>query len=640
MDCAAYLQMIRRARTQVCYKEKSADDEEFEKLLQQESEEEEEERDEEEWQPEAPAPKRQRRAAPAEKKPAAKKLAQPKEPKPKVPRKAAEKKPRAPRGKKKEPAAPPEEASSTAAVTMGADMAVNVKEERLSFGVPAGGNYWDTGGTGSGLLQEPSSSQQALPVKKEEPEDDFTFDEPVTKKLKTSEAPQGKPVRAPKSGKDLRNDLQMNWDPIEVLSEISKVERWVCANIVELLREENTIPFIVRYRKELINHMDADAVREVQLSFEELCTVAKKSQSISQNLKKEGVLTAELEETLKNCTTPDELEHVYAPYKKGSKLSKARRAKQLGLEPAALCLLQDPQNLTLQSWVKPQSEGLSSLEEVATGIEQILADMIAKDKETLTFVRSLCDRNPVMLFSCVSKTALKEQQQEPQPPQQRKGEKAGKPKDIDKFHLYCDFTCSVQRIQPHQTLAINRGESLKILTVKVNIPDRVKSEFCRWCVNVRWRPKGYAHDDFWKILQNAVEDSYKRLIHPLLCRGYRSSLTASAEKESITMFVRNLRQRLLVCPVRGCAIMGVDPGFRHGCKLAILSPTSQILHTDVVYLHNAGGAREAEKLRHLLLKYSCHTIAIGNGTACRETEEFFAGLIAKKFFLPLDVSYW
>ncbi|KAJ8418480.1 hypothetical protein AAFF_G00141890 [Aldrovandia affinis] len=142
-----------------------------------------------------------------------------------------------------------------------------------------------------------------------------------------------------------------------------------------------------------------------------------------------------------------------------------------------------------------------------------------------------------------------------------------------------------------------------------------------------------------KILRDAVEDSYKRLIQPLLCRGYRSSLTASAEKESIAMFVRNLRQRLLVCPVRGRTIMSVDPGFRHGCKLAILSPTSQILHTDVVYLHHAGGAREADKLRHFMMKYSCHTIAIGNGTACRETEEFFAGLIARKFFLPLDVSY-
>ncbi|MBN3298467.1 SRBD1 protein, partial [Amia calva] len=190
-----------------------------------------------------------------------------------------------------------------------------------------------------------------------------------------------------------------------------------------------------------------------------------------------------------------------------------------------------------------------------------------------------------------------------------------------------------------QILAINRGESLKILTVKVNIPDRVKNEFCRWCLNVRWRPKGYAREEHMKILREAVDDSYKRLLLPLLCRAYRSSLTVSAEKESIAMFVRNLRQRLLVCPVRGRVVMGVDPGYRHGCKLAILSPTSQILHTDVVYLHSGGGGREAEKLRHLMMKYNCSTVVIGNGTACRETESFFSDLIARKYFQPLDISY-
>ncbi|KAJ8418481.1 hypothetical protein AAFF_G00141900 [Aldrovandia affinis] len=453
---------------------KSTDEDDFDKLSQQqESEEEEEEEEEEAWEPAAkkPAPEKKPAAKkPAERKAAIKKPAKPKEPKPKVPRKAAERKPRAPRGKKG-PAVPAEQAGGTEGAggivgdTAAPGMAVEVKEERLSFGVPAGGNY------------EASSSQQPPPVKKEEPEDDFTFDEPVTKKMKTSAAPQGRPVRQPRAGKDLRHDLQMNWDPIQVLSEITHVEPWVCANIVELFQEENTIPFIVRYRKELINHMDADAVREVQHSLEELCAVSKKSQSISQTLKKEGVLTAELEETLKNCRSPDELEYVYAPYKKGSKLSKARRAKQLGLEPAAHALLQEPRNLNLQALVKPGSEGLSSWDEVATGVEQILADMIAKDKETLTFVRSLCDRNAVTLHSSVSKTALKEQQQQ--------GARPGKPKDIDKFRLYCDFTCNVQRIQHHQTLAINRGESLKILTVKVNIPDRVKNELCRWCVNVR-----------------------------------------------------------------------------------------------------------------------------------------------------------
>uniref|UniRef100_A0A4W6F932 S1 RNA binding domain 1 n=1 Tax=Lates calcarifer TaxID=8187 RepID=A0A4W6F932_LATCA len=449
------------------------------------------------------------------------------------------------------------------------------------------------------------SSLAGFRAKKEEvEEEDFTFDEPSLKKQKTSGACLGQPTALPSSeAQALRNELNMCWDLTEVLSTLTCVQRWVCVNIIALLREENTVPFMVRYRKEMINHMDADAVRDVQLVYEELCTLAKKTQSVIQTLKKDGVLTAELEQNLRSCRSADELDHVYSPYKKGSKLTKARRAKALGLEVAASALMDTPHTLDLRAWVKPDTQGLSSVEEVATGVEHILADMIAKDPETLTY------------------------------------EKEQEKTDIDKFHLYFDFTCNIQRIQAHQTLAINRGESLKILTVKVNIPDRVKSDFTRWCINIRWRPKTFGREELRAIIRNAVEDSYKRLIMPFLTRSYRTKLTVAAEKESIAMFVRNLRQRLLVCPVRGCVIMGVDPGFRHGCKLAILSPTSQILHTDVVYLHNSAQQREADKLRHLMIKYSCTRVVIGNGTACRETESFFADLISRCYFHPLDVSY-
>uniref|UniRef100_A0A671XY01 S1 RNA binding domain 1 n=1 Tax=Sparus aurata TaxID=8175 RepID=A0A671XY01_SPAAU len=487
-----------------------------------------------------------------------------------------------------------------------------MKEERVSFIVSEA--HQADGWAGEG------SSQAGLKAKKEEvEEEDFRFDEPCQKKQKTSGACLGQPTALPSSqAQALRNELNMNWDLIEVLSILTCVERWVCVNIVTLLREENTVPFMVRYRKDMINHMDADAVRDVQLIYEELCSLAKKTKSVIQTLKKDGVLTDELEQDLRNCRSADELDHVYSPYKKGSKLTKARRAKALGLEEAASALMEKPHTLDLRAWVKT---GLSSVEEVATGVEHILADMIAKDPETLTYVKTLCENSSVTIQSSVSKSALKEKEQD------------------KSFHLYFDFTSNIQRIQPHQTLAINRGESLKILTVKVNIPDRVKSDFTRWCINNRWRPRTFAREDLNIIIKNAVEDSYKRLILPFLTRSYRNKLTSAAEKESIAMFVRNLRQRLLLCPIRGCVIMGVDPGFRHGCKLAVLSPTSQIIHTDVVYLHNSGQQREADKLRHLMIKYSCTKVVIGNGTACRETESFFADLISRRYFHPLDVSY-
>uniref|UniRef100_A0AAY4D7N0 S1 motif domain-containing protein n=1 Tax=Denticeps clupeoides TaxID=299321 RepID=A0AAY4D7N0_9TELE len=414
-----------------------------------------------------------------------------------------------------------------------------------------------------------------------------------------------------------------------MLAEKTGVDPWVCANIANLFREENTIPFMVRYRKDLVNHMDADGLREVQQALQELCSLAKKCQSTMLTLKKEGVLTTELEELFKNCKTMDELDHVHTPYKKSSKLSKARRAKELGLEPPALALLQRPQTLNLQPLVQPDIEGLATLDDVTTGIVHILADMIAKDKETLTYVLTLCDNSVVKLQSSVSKTAQKE----------KPGPQQGRPNDINNFKLYFDFTCNIQRIQHHQILAINRGENLKILTVKVIIPDCVGTDFCRWCINVRWRPRGFAQPEMMNILGNAVKDSYKRLILPLLCRRFRSQLTSNAEKESVAIFVQNLRQRLLTCPVRGRTILAVDPGFRHGCKLAVLSPTGKILHTDVVYLHGTGQNREADKLRHLLMLHGCETVVIGNGTACRQTEAYFDNLIKRRFFQPLDVSY-
>lgn len=507
---------------------------------------------------------------------------------------------------------------------------IRMKDERVSFII---GHEADEG---------PSLAFAGLRPKKEEVDEDFTFDEPCLKKQKTCGTYLGHPTALPTSeAQALRNELSMNWDLIEVLSTLTCVERWVCVNIIKLLREENTVPFMVRYRKEMINNMDADAVRDVQLVYEELCTLAKKTQSVIQTLKKDGVLTAELEQNLRSCRSTDELDHVYSPYKKGSKLTKARRAKELGLEVAASALMNAPHTLDLRTWVKHDTKGLSTVEEVATGVEHILADMIAKDPETLTYVKTLCEKSLVTIQSSVSKSALKEKEQEKSVQGcNNPGAQQKKNKDIDKFHLYFDFTCNIQRIQPHQTLAINRGESLKILTVKVNIPDRVKNDFTWWCINNRWRPKTFAREELCAIIKNAVEDSYKRLILPFLIRSYRTKLTSAAEKESIAMFVRNLRQRLLVCPVRGCVIMGVDPGFRHGCKVAILSPTSQILHTDVVYLHNhKGNHKEAEKLRHLMTKYSCTKIVIGNGTACRETESFFADLISRRYFHPLDVSY-
>ncbi|NXW60368.1 SRBD1 protein, partial [Eurystomus gularis] len=471
--------------------------------------------------------------------------------------------------------------------------------------------------------EKPSTSVPVVGNKvKNEESDNVAFHEPPFKKIKSTTCPEGKPVKN-LGGNKVKEEFEMNWDIVQALSELTNVEPWVCANLIRLFQEENTIPFIARYRKELINNLEADALREVQQTLEELRTVAKKTHTMIQKLKKEGKLSGSLFTALLNCRTLEELDHVSAPYKTGSKGTKAQRAKQLGLEPAALSLLQNPMELNLFSYIRPNTKGLSTIQEVEAGVQHILADIFAKDKDTLDFVRKLCQQRYICIQSALAKVSSKN----------------GNEKDIDKFQLYHEFSCNIKNIQHHQILAINRGENLKILTVKVNIPDGVKNEFCWWCVNERWRPKQFLKPELMRILRNSVEDAYKRLIYPLLCREFRSKLTSDAEKESVMMFGRNLRQLLLTSPVRGRTLMGVDPGYKHGCKLAIISPTSQILHTDVVYLHSGQGFREAEKIKRLLLQYNCSTIVIGNGTACRETEAYFADLIMKKYFAPLDVVY-
>uniref|UniRef100_A0A803YH90 S1 RNA binding domain 1 n=1 Tax=Meleagris gallopavo TaxID=9103 RepID=A0A803YH90_MELGA len=472
--------------------------------------------------------------------------------------------------------------------------------------------------------EKPSTSAPVVEnqVKHEKSEEDFAFDEPPLKKMKSATSPEGKPVKS-LGGNKVKEEFEMNWDIVQVLSDRTNVEPWVCANLIRLFKEENTIPFIVRYRKELINNLEADALREVQQTLEELRTVAKKTHTMIQKLKKEGKLSGCLFTSLLNCRTLEELDHVTTPYKTGSKGTKAQRAKQLGLEPAALSLLQSPMELNLFSYIRPNTKGLANIQEVEAGVQHILADIFAKDKDTLDFIRRLCQQRYVCIQSALAKVSSKNSNE----------------KDIDKFQIYHEFSCNIKNIQHHQILAINRGENLKILTVKVNIPDGVKNEFCWWCVNERWRPKQFLKPELMRILRNSVEDAYKRLIYPLLCREFRSKLTSDAEKESVMMFGRNLRQLLLTNPVRGRTLMGVDPGYKHGCKLAIISPTSQILHTDIVYLHSGQGFREAEKIKRLLLQFSCSTVVIGNGTACRETEAYFADLIMKKYFAPLDVVY-
>uniref|UniRef100_H0WHU1 S1 RNA binding domain 1 n=1 Tax=Otolemur garnettii TaxID=30611 RepID=H0WHU1_OTOGA len=490
---------------------------------------------------------------------------------------------------------------------------LKTEEETSKIGSLEGGNT---------STETPSTSTMWQgPCKKEKNEDDFTFAPSSCKIMKIERHPRGQPVRAPADAYNIREEVQMHWDIVQVLSERTNIQIWVCANIIRLFNDDNTIPFIIRYRKELINNIDADTLREVRQTLEELRAVAKKVHSTIQKIKKEGKMSECLLKALLSCKTFEELEHVSAPYKTGSKGTKAQRAKQLGLEGAARTLLENPGQLNLPSHIKPGVKGLSSLQDIEIGVQHILADMIAKDKETLDFIRTLCQSRGICIQSSLAKVSSKKVNE----------------KDVDKFLLYQNFSCNIRNIQHHQVIKYNKKENTQILNIIIIIIHGREGEV--WCLIIRWRPRGFARPELMQILNNSLDDSFKRLIYPLLCREYRAKLTSDAEKESVMMFGRNLRQLLLTSPVPGRTLMGVDPGYKHGCKLAIISPTSQILHTDVVYLHCGQGFREAEKIKKLLLDYNCSTVVIGNGTACRETEAYFADLIMKNYFAPLDVVY-
>ncbi|EHB05222.1 S1 RNA-binding domain-containing protein 1 [Heterocephalus glaber] len=197
----------------------------------------------------------------------------------------------------------------------------------------------------------PSTSTMVEGVcKKEENEDDFTLAQSSLKRMKTETCPQGQPVKFSANENTIKEEVEMNWDIVHVLSERTNIELWVCANIIRLFNDDNTVPFVVRYRKELINDLDADSLREVRQTLEELWEVAKKVHSTIQKSKKEGKMSECLLKALLNCKSFEELEHVSAPYKTGSKGTKAQRAKQLRLETAAWTLLENPGKLNLLSY--------------------------------------------------------------------------------------------------------------------------------------------------------------------------------------------------------------------------------------------------------------------------------------------------
>ena len=390
---------------------------------------------------------------------------------------------------------------------------------------------------------------------------------------------------------------------IQILArELDKPQQHI-ENVVTLLDEGNTVPFIARYRKELHGAMDDQLIRQLADRLQYLRNLQDRRDEVKNSIENQGKLTGELSAAIDNAATLAEVEDLYRPYKQ-KRRTRATVAKEKGLEPLADTLFAfgtpqaDPEELAT-AYIDPE-KGVESVEDALQGASDIIAELISDDADIRKRLRELYQQKAML----VSKAAAKE------------------PED-SVYRLYYDFSIPVSRAQGHQVLAINRGEREEILKAGIELDREAALVVLRRTV-----APGRAAMEFVKA---AAEDAYDRLIAPSLEREVRADLTDRANEGAIGQFALNLKPLLMQPPVKGFVTMGLDPGYRMGCKVAVVDPTGKVLDTAVVYpTHGERGKNEAiEKLSVLIKKHKVAHIAIGNGTASRETEQMTVELIKK-----------
>ena len=401
-------------------------------------------------------------------------------------------------------------------------------------------------------------------------------------------------------------------DIIQTLAqELGKEPRHV-ENVVQLLDEGNTIPFIARYRKELHGAMDDTSLRTLEERLQYLRNLDERRETVKKAIDEQGKLTEELAAAIDSAKTLAEVEDLYRPYKQ-KRRTRATMAKEKGLEPLAQLLLAQERDCprpedAAREYIDP-NKGVESVEEALQGAGDIIAEQISDDAAIRKSLRALLMRQG-RLVSCAAT------------------------EEDSVYRLYYDFTQAVSRLQGHQILAINRGEKEGILKVSI-APEREQAlPVLRRAVV---RPASAAME----FIKSACDDAYDRLIFPSLEREIRSTLTEQANEGAIGQFALNLKPLLMQPPVKGKVTMGLDPGYRMGCKVAVVDGTGKVLDTAVVY--PTYGQRQKDEaiaaLKKLIKKHGVEHIAIGNGTASRETEQMAAELIRQVNESGANVSY-
>ena len=377
--------------------------------------------------------------------------------------------------------------------------------------------------------------------------------------------------------------------------------------VLKLLEEGSTVPFIARYRKEVTGALDEEQIREISKTYEYGVNLQQRKDDVIRLIDEKGMLTPELKNQILKAEKLTEIEDLYRPFKEKKK-TRATMAKAKGLEPLAQYLLTYPQSGIEVEAAKYVNEEVASVEEALQGARDIIAEMIADNADYRKWIREYTTKN---------------------------GEIQSKVRDksLDERHVYeqyYEYSEPISRIVPHRVLAMNRGESEKIL--RISITENAEGVYTYLSKQFIKDASGEAANQ----VMMAIEDAYKRLIKPSIEREIRASLKEVAENQAIHIFSENVRQLLLQPPMKGKVVLGVDPAFRTGCKLAVVDETGKVLDIDVIYPHEKSKGSTADpklvaaaraKVIDKINTHKVEIVSIGNGTASRETESFIVDVL-------------
>lgn len=399
-------------------------------------------------------------------------------------------------------------------------------------------------------------------------------------------------------------------DIIQKLTEELQVKRGQVEAAVKLIDEGNTIPFISRYRKEATGALNDEQLRNLDERLTYLRNLEEKKAQVISSIEEQGKLTDELKKAIKAAQTQVAVDDLYRPYRP-KRRTRAIIAKEKGLEGLANVILLQMTSQPLEEEAKnylSEEKGVSTAEEAIAGAMDIIAESISDEADYRTWIR-----NKTMKEGMITSEAKDDQAQ-------------------SVYETYYHFCQPLNKMAGHRTLALNRGESEKILTVKIEAPEAEILSYLESRVISRDNP--YTTP----VLEAAVKDSYQRLIAPAIEREIRNALTDQAEEGAIRVFGKNLEQLLMQPPIAGQTVLGWDPAFRTGCKLAVVDPTGKVLDTVVIYpTAPQNKVKEAkEVLKKLISKYHITLISLGNGTASRESEQVIVELLKE---IPEKVQY-